>query len=127
MTSKKILIVDDDAFDSSLIERALRKLSPPCDIVILDDSRLAVVTFATLAPDLTLLDINMPHVDGFQVLLQIIEQARMNKKAIVMLSGSTNPLDKERALEIGASDYRVKPSLLAEYDSLAEELIRLHT
>ena len=124
---RKIMIVDDDTFDSSIIESSIRLVSDDSEIAVVNDSKTAAQRFAEFDPDLTLLDISMPDVDGFQVLSQIVPAKEGRKKPIVMLSGSTNPQDRSRALELGAHDYKVKPSSITDYQHLAKDLLDQHT
>lgn len=119
---KTVLIVDDDPFDSLLIERNLRSLLSNAEIQVINDSRRAAKTFRDLNPDLMLLDISMPHLTGFDVLTAISAKEH-EQSSVVMLSGSTSSEDKQRALELGADDYFVKPSSLAGYLELAKGLL----
>ncbi|MEO0497738.1 MAG: response regulator [Pseudomonadota bacterium] len=123
---RSVLIVDDDPFDSLIIERNLRAVMNDVDIKVVNDSRKALDAFLTLKPDLVLLDISMPHLNGFDV-LQAISASNDNladdSSSVVMLSGSTSSEDKRRALDMGAVAYRVKPSSLAGYLELAGDLL----
>ncbi len=120
---KSILVVDDDAFDSTLIANSLKSACATAAITVVNDSRKAADRFRDIKPDLTLLDISMPGFDGFEVLQVLNTCPERQDCAVVMLSGSTNPLDKSRAAELGANDYRVKPSRLDAYRELAEDLV----
>lgn len=122
----KILIIDDDAFDSSIIERSLRAVSDDSQIEVVNDSREAATRFAQFEPDLTLLDVSMPRLDGFDVLEQISATARSANKSVVMLTGSTNPVDRNKAMHLGARDYKVKPSSVLDYQDLAEDLVNAY-
>ncbi len=119
---RKILIVDDDPLDGTLAESSIRAASEMAEILIVQDSKEASERFREFDPDLMLIDIHMPDLDGFGVLQEIQDFAREKKRKIVMLSGSTRVIDRMRAYELGADDYKVKPSSLAEYRTLAHTL-----
>jgi CheY-like chemotaxis protein len=75
-------------------------------------------------PAVVLLDINMPGLDGFEVLQRIRErEAFAQLPVIMMLTNSDNPRDIERAAELGANGFQTKPATMKEYvrffDSLA--------
>ncbi|GKX33823.1 MAG: response regulator [Rhizobiaceae bacterium MnEN-MB40S] len=117
---KSILIVDDDAFDRSLIARNLRTELPNYDLVELSDSSQVISAMAKRRPDLVLLDIWMPSPDGFEVLDAIRSSHDYEGLPVIMLSSSTNPVDKSRARSRGADGYEVKPASLAGYRTLAK-------
>ncbi len=119
---RRILIVDDDPLDGTLAESSILAASDMTDILIVQDSKEASQRFREFDPDLMLIDIHMPDLDGFGVLQEIQDFAREKKRRIIMLSGSTRVIDRMRAYELGADDYRVKPSSLAEYRTMATSL-----
>ena len=119
---RRILIVDDDPLDGTLAESSIRAASHSAEILVVQDSKEASERFAEFDPDLTLIDIHMPDLDGFGVLQEIHGFARDKNRRIVMLSGSTRVVDRMRAYELGADDYKVKPSSLAEYWTMADTL-----
>ncbi len=120
---KSILVVDDDTFDSTMIVTSLQSANAAVAIDVVNDSREAADRFRNVKPDLALLDISMPGFDGFDVLHAWNTCSERENCVVVMLSGSTNPLDKLRAEQLGADAYRVKPSRLDGYRTLAEDLI----
>ena len=99
-----ILIVDDEPRIRSALRGALREQG--YDIVEACDGEQALTVFWRQNPDLVLLDVNMPVVDGFEVCRQI---RCASKKPIMMLSVRDSESDKVRALDSGADDYIVKP------------------
>jgi DNA-binding response OmpR family regulator len=113
----KILIADDDRDLLSLIAFALTKAGYLVEQA--SDGGQALKLFAATAPELVLLDINMPVANGFQVCESIRAQSRV---PIIMLTVRGEEEDLVRALELGADDYLTKPfsprTLLARIKAL---------
>lgn len=105
MTSKpKILIVDDDNNIAELISLYLMK---ECyDTRIENDGESALKTFASWQPNLILLDLMLPGIDGYQVCREIRHTSDV---PIIMLSAKGEIFDKVLGLELGADDYMIKP------------------
>lgn len=101
---QKILIVDDDNNIAELISLYLTKECFETQIV--NDGESALTTFETFAPNLILLDLMLPGIDGYQVCREI-----RNKSGtpIIMLSAKGEVFDKVLGLELGADDYMEKP------------------
>ncbi|MBQ2642937.1 MAG: response regulator transcription factor [Eubacterium sp.] len=101
---QKILIVDDDENIANLISLYLTK---ECfDTRIEHDGPAALEAFKEYDPDLILLDIMLPGMDGYEVCRQI---RTTSKVPIIMLSAKTEVFDKVLGLELGADDYMIKP------------------
>ncbi|MBW3628663.1 MAG: response regulator [Gemmatimonadetes bacterium] len=116
----RILVVDDDPamvmFLQGLLERA-----GYARVLATTDPREAASLFDTISPDLVLLDLQMPQLDGFGVLQELRPRIPpANYLPILMLTGSDAPDAKRRALFGGAKDFLTKP-----FDPL-ELLLRLH-
>lgn len=105
MTSKpKILIVDDDNNIAELISLYLMK---ECyDTRIENDGESALKAFSTWQPNLILLDLMLPGIDGYQVCREIRHTSDV---PIIMLSAKGEIFDKVLGLELGADDYMIKP------------------
>ena len=104
VNKQKILIVDDDENIAELISLYLTK---ECfDTMMVHDGEEALVAFDTYQPNLMLLDLMLPGVDGYQVCREI--RARSNTP-IIMLSAKGEVFDKVLGLEMGADDYIMKP------------------
>lgn len=101
---QKILIVDDDVNIAELIALYLTK---ECfDTRMVNDGRDALSAFEQYAPNLILLDLMLPGIDGYQVCREI--RAKANTP-IIMLSAKGEIFDKVLGLELGADDYILKP------------------
>lgn len=101
---KKILIVDDEKPISDIIKFNLTKEG--YDIVTAFDGREAVTIFEEEKPDLIILDLMLPELDGLEVAKEIRKTSHV---PIIMLSAKDSEFDKVIGLEIGADDYVTKP------------------
>ena len=104
MANEKIMIVDDDINICELIRLYLEK--EKYTTVIVNDGLEAVQTFNEVNPDLVLLDIMLPGLDGWQVCRKIRNNSNV---PIIMLSAKSETFDKCLGLELGADDYISKP------------------
>lgn len=103
-TKQKILIVDDDENIAELISLYLVK---ECfDTQIVYDGEAALSAFASYAPNLILLDLMLPGIDGYQVCREVRSKSNV---PIIMLSAKGETFDKVLGLELGADDYMMKP------------------
>lgn len=104
VNKQKILIVDDDENIAELISLYLMK---ECyDTMMVHDGEDALAAFESYAPNLVLLDLMLPGIDGYQVCREI--RAKSNTP-IIMLSAKGEVFDKVLGLELGADDYIIKP------------------
>lgn len=105
----RILIVDDEAANVRLLERVLT-LGGYVAVTATTDPRQVMDLFAEVSPDLVLLDLHMPHVDGFVLIKQISEATSPDDfLPILMLTGDVTDEARERALSTGAMDFLTKP------------------
>lgn len=104
VNKQKILIVDDDENIAELISLYLTK---ECfDTMMVHDGEEALVAFDTYQPNLILLDLMLPGIDGYQVCREIRTRSAV---PIIMLSAKGEVFDKVLGLELGADDYILKP------------------
>lgn len=104
IAKQKILIVDDDVNIAELISLYLTK---ECfDTVIVHDGEAAIKQFADYKPNLVLLDLMLPGIDGYEVCREIRKTSSI---PIIMLSAKGEIFDKVLGLELGADDYVIKP------------------
>ncbi len=104
MDSKKILIVDDDENICELLRLYLEK--DGFDTIVANDGGQAITKVQVNNPDLILLDIMMPILDGWQVCREIRKSSNV---PIIMLTAKGETFDKVLGLELGADDYITKP------------------
>lgn len=104
VNKQKILIVDDDSNIAELISLYLTK---ECfDTRLVDDGESALKMFNEFQPDLILLDLMLPGIDGYEVCREIRKNSHI---PIIMLSAKGEVFDKVLGLELGADDYIIKP------------------
>jgi putative two-component system response regulator len=115
----KVLVVDDEPANVALLEEMLLEGGYP-RLKTITDSRLAMETFLSFEPDLVLLDLMMPHVDGFSILESIRAAAAEAFLPVIVLTADANASTKLRALRAGATDFLLKP-----FDQL-EVLLRMN-
>jgi PleD family two-component response regulator len=104
----KILVVDDDRMTVSLLEKLLQNHGYS-RVMGLTDSTKTVETCAAFDPDLVLLDLIMPEMDGFAILEALRSDVSERFLPIVVLTADITEEAKARALEAGATDFLVKP------------------
>lgn len=104
MSSEKILVVDDDTNICELLRLYLEK--DRYSVCIANDGEEAVREFNDQNPDLVILDIMLPKLDGWQVCREI---RKTSEKPIIMVTAKGETFDKVLGLELGADDYVVKP------------------
>ena len=112
MRKAKIMVVDDDAQSLELMEAML--VPNGYEVITAGDGSKALVTISVKKPDLILLDIMMPGLDGYATLSKIKENKTISNIPVVMLTSVGFNLNKELALRLGAVGYITKPVDLAE-------------
>lgn len=105
--AEKILVVDDDPDIAKFIEVTL--MTAGYDVAVAFDGQDALDKVPEVRPDLVLLDIMLPRVDGFEVAHELRRRARLTGMGIIVVSARGLPEDRLRGLSIGVDDYIVKP------------------
>ena len=122
VSKQKILIVDDDNNIAELISLYLTK---ECfDTMIVNDGESVMPAMETFAPNLILLDLMLPGIDGYQVCREI---RKNNNVPIIMLSAKGETFDKVLGLELGADDYVMKPFDTKELVARIKAVLRRYT
>ena len=116
---RKILAVEDDRNISDLIRMYLEKEG--FEVTTAFDGGTAVERFREIGPDLVLLDIMLPVMDGWSVCAKIRETSRT---PIIMLTAKSEVLDRVTGLEMGADDYLVKPFEMKELIARINAVLR---
>ncbi len=119
-----ILVAEDDTTDAFFLQRAFNRAGIPLTLHFVDDGQQVLdylegkSGFADRAahpvPQLLLLDLHMPRLDGFEVLSRIRGQPQWQSLQVVIFSSSSQKRDIQRARELGANSYLVKPHSIQE-------------
>jgi len=105
--AEKILVVDDDPDIAKFIQVTLEKAG--YDVAVVHDGRDALEAVDVRRPDLVLLDIMLPTIDGFQVASELRRRATLTGTAIIVVTARGFTEDRLRGLALGVDDYIVKP------------------
>jgi len=108
----EILLVEDNANDAELTLRALKQRNLANQVFVCRDGAEAMEFFArgsSPVPKVVLLDLKLPKVDGLEVLRRLKQDTRTKAIPVVVLTSSREEPDIERAYELGANSYIVKP------------------
>lgn len=103
----RILIIDDDVTITELI-KALVKMEGH-EAATVNDSLQAMEMARSLEPDLITLDLMMPGLTGFELCKLLIEDPKLSRTPIVIVSAKDDPESREKALQAGAREYITKP------------------
>ena len=122
ISKQKVLIVDDDNNIAELISLYLIKECFETEIV--NDGEEALRVFRTFNPDIILLDLMLPGIDGYQVCREVRKTSNV---PIIMLSAKGEVFDKVLGLELGADDYIIKPFDSKELVARVKAILRRTT
>ena len=118
---KKILIVDDEPNIVMTLEYTFKKSN--YEVFIARDGQEALDILKTNFPDVIILDIMMPMVDGFATLEQIRKDANLQHTKVMFLSAKNKESDIEKGLALGADAYLTKPFSIKKVVEKVEELL----
>ncbi len=122
-TLPTLLLVDDSPAIHRLM--AVKLKNEGIDFLAAYSGPEALELASELKPALIILDVNMPDMDGFEVLLKLKEDSETHDIPVIMLSGSDDSKDKVRSFELGAMDYVTKPFEVAELRARIAAAIRI--
>ncbi len=132
--SATILLVEDDRGDQELTRRALGEGKIRNDLRIVEDGEEALAYLfrrgkykdptASPRPDLLLLDLNLPRVDGREVLEQIRADSKLRRMAVVVLTTSRQEEDVLRSYELGCNSFITKPVDMNQFMQVIQALER---
>ena len=119
---KKILIVDDEPNIVMSLEYTFKKNN--FEVFIARDGQEALDLLKTQSPDVIILDVMMPMVDGFATLEQIKKNERLKNCKIIFLSAKNKESDIEKGLSLGANLYMTKPFSVKKLLEQVNELVK---
>ena len=115
-----ILLVEDSRADVLLVGQALEQAGLQYELHVVQDGSSAATLLETLGaetpqPDVVLMDLNLPKVDGLELIRQLKANPRCNSVPVIAVTSSDAPRDRARTRELGVSEYFRKPLELAEF------------
>jgi DNA-binding response OmpR family regulator len=122
MTGERILIVEDDADLAASLKRALEREGYRVDHV--EDGYKGLLAVGESMPDLVLLDLNLPDMDGVGVCRELRTAEATRELPIIMVTARAEESDRVLGLDLGADDYVTKPFSLRELRSRINALLR---
>ena len=118
---RSVLVVDDEPTIAQIVSRYLERAGYATQIA--SDGALAVDVASTLRPDLVVLDLKLPRVDGLEVMRRL-RSDEAGRPAVIVLSGRAEASDRVLGLRLGADDYIAKPFSPAELVARVEAVLR---
>ena len=110
---KKLMVVDDDRFITKVY--SIKLAHEGYDVILAHNGEEALEKAKKDKPDLILLDLIMPRMDGFETLERLKKDPKLKKVPVLVLSNLGQETDIERATELGAKDYLVKSNISLKY------------
>ncbi len=123
-SKRATILITDDSPESIALLSGLLKSRYRVKIAITGRQALVIATGAE-KPDLILLDINMPDVDGYEICKNLKQDSRTSEIPIIFLTSNTGDIDEERGFAVGAEDYITKPPNAAILDARIRTHLRL--
>jgi two-component system response regulator len=122
-----IILVEDDEDDALLATEAFKEYGEIYDIIWLKDGvELMEYLDSGLTPDLIVLDVNMPRMDGKEALTLIKSHPKLKTIPVVIFTTSYDSSFRNAFIELGANDFYTKPSELEEIRSVIKDIAEKH-
>lgn len=121
----RVLIIEDNAENREALARRLERRG--YDVIVAEDGQRGVDMARAESPDLVLMDMNMPVLDGWRASQMLRSDADTQTVPIIGLTAHALVGDREKALAAGCSDYHTKPVDFPRLLTQIEELIRRHS
>ena len=122
--TKLVLLVEDNPGDARLVREALKGSKEPLDLSIASDGQEALDMLNTLRPDIILLDLNLPKIDGRDVLKTIKSDPKLKRIPVVVLSTSESETDINDAYDAHANSYIAKPLDFTQFTNIVHDIQR---
>jgi len=130
----RLLLVEDSPADVYLVQEAMRREGLHFCLEVADNGETAIQILNRVDADtkepppvLLMVDLNVPRKDGSEVVNRLRHSPRCGTIPVIMISSSDSPRDRRRAIDLGVTEYFLKPSGLAEFMSLGKMVRRLVT
>ena len=107
--ARTVLIVDDSSSMRAFVRAALEGMDDPLEVVEAESGFEALRVLPRQPLDLAIIDINMPHIHGLELIAMLRGNARYAALPVLVISTESTERDRDRALQLGASAYLTKP------------------
>ncbi len=128
-TSENLLLVEDNPGDVLLLKEFIKEVKMPFNLQVADDGEEALMYLNqqdrfrnNSGPDIIILDLNLPKVDGFEVLQHIKQHPLLKKIPVIILTSSHAEMDIARAYDLHANCFLTKPSELSEFSEMVKAI-----
>ena len=118
LSNKKILVVEDNKINMLLVKTLLKSILPGCSILEASDGKKAIKLYKKEKLDLILMDIQMPHKNGYETTAEIKQLKKYNNIPIIALTAGIMLGEKEKCLEAGMDDYVSKPIIRSNLEKV---------
>ncbi|MCU0710230.1 MAG: response regulator [Pirellula sp.] len=123
MSTPKILIADDNAANRELLEALLARID--CETAVALDGQDTLAKVESFQPDLVLLDVMMPKLNGFEVCRKLKSDPKTSKIMVLMVTALSELGDIERAVDAGTDDFLSKPVNSFEFQKRVKNMLKL--
>jgi CheY-like chemotaxis protein len=127
-----VLSIEDNIVDGALLARAFKRSCLPTRLFSVSDGQQAIDYLtgrgiyadrrAYPFPTVILLDLKLPRISGFEMLLWIRRQPEFGEVKILILTGSIDPADRTKSTDFGANDYLLKPPLFEDLKKMVQDI-----
>ena len=121
---KRILIVDDEQEVRQALRDVLQEVEASLEVAMAEDGYEALLKVGDLKPDLLILDLRMPRMDGYEACRRIKSNPETSSTRILAISGFIENGAEEEILQCGATDWMRKPVQIEEFKKKIEKLLR---
>ena len=124
MLFRNILLIDDDEDDREIFLTALESINSPVNCIVSADAREALdkLVSGEISPELIILDLNMPVMNGQQFLVEVKKEESLKNIPIIVLSTSSHELTIALTKELGASEFISKPEKFEDLITQLKEI-----
>lgn len=119
---KKVLVVEDSKNIITVVKMALE--ASGCEVRVAEDGLAAMEEVFSFEPDIILLDLLVPKLDGFMILESLKKEEKTRAIPVVVISAKASEEDIKRAKELGAKEYLVKPFTPKELTGAVARILR---
>lgn len=126
----EILLIEDSVIQALIISELLKENNEKYNLTILNDGEKALKYLFRKEPysnvplpDIVILDLNLPKVNGFEILTEIQKHENLRHIKVVILTSSDDDQDKSKARMLGAMDYFTKPFVFTEYQEIIDRIV----